>query len=80
MRYRLTALMAGWPLAAGLATLASEPSVSLQPFVVDHETRVDSSADVSFLLDAPAGRHGFVRSVSGHLAAEDAVRRGASST
>src|SRR5580704_10949990 len=36
-------------------------------YTVNHEARVDSAADVRFLLDAPAGKHGFVQSVDGHL-------------
>lgn len=40
---------------------------TLQPFVVDHFARRDSKADVSFLLDAPAGKHGFIRESGGHL-------------
>jgi hypothetical protein len=48
--------------------------VQLQPYIVDHEERADSQADLRFLLDAPAGKHGFVRSVGGHLATEDGKR------
>ncbi|HWB83516.1 MAG TPA: hypothetical protein VG675_05220 [Bryobacteraceae bacterium] len=44
--------------------------VAMQPFQIDHFLRQDSAADVSFLLDAPAGKHGFVRSVNGHLATD----------
>jgi hypothetical protein len=40
----------------------------LRPFVIDHFQRQDSKADLTFLLDAPAGKHGFVRDVGGHLA------------
>jgi hypothetical protein len=42
--------------------------IPLVPFVIDHRHRVASPADVSFLLDAPAGRDGFVRIRDGHLA------------
>ena len=38
-----------------------------RPFVVDHFQRQDSDADVTFLLDAPAGNHGFIRESGGHL-------------
>jgi hypothetical protein len=41
---------------------------NFQPFAVDHFQRQDSEADVSFLLDAPAGKHGFIRESGGHLA------------
>ncbi len=53
---------------------ASPSDVLLQPYPVNHEERVDSPADVRFLLDAPAGKHGFVRSVNGHLCTEDGRR------
>lgn len=40
------------------------------PFSMDHRRAVlfHSPVDVSFLLDAPAGKHGFVRIQDGHLA------------
>ena len=41
--------------------------IPLEPFVINHHNRVASAADVSFLLDAPAGRDGFVRVEGGHL-------------
>jgi hypothetical protein len=41
--------------------------IPLQPFVINHHERVDSPADVSFLLEAPAGRDGFIRVKDGHL-------------
>jgi hypothetical protein len=41
---------------------------NFQTFVVDHFQRQDSDADVSFLLDGPAGKHGFIRESGGHLA------------
>jgi hypothetical protein len=41
--------------------------IPLAPFVIDHHHRVPSPADVSFLLDAPAGRDGFIRVRDGHL-------------
>jgi hypothetical protein len=41
--------------------------IPLVPFVIDHHQRVPSAADVSFLLDAPAGRDGFIRVRDGHL-------------
>jgi hypothetical protein len=39
----------------------------LKPFVMDHRHGASSLADVGFLLDAPAGKHGFVQIRSGHL-------------
>src|SRR5579875_1806564 len=57
-----------------LVALAISPTPShaqhpaLTPFTINHEARVDSPADVRFLLDAPAGMDGFIRVVDGHLA------------
>jgi hypothetical protein len=52
--------------AIGGCPALGEP-IPLQPFVINHHNRVDSAADVSFLLDAPAGRDGFIRVEGGHL-------------
>lgn len=41
--------------------------IPLVPFVVDHHHRVDSAADLTFLLDAPAGKEGFISIKDGHL-------------
>jgi len=38
-----------------------------RPFTVDHHGRVDSAADVSFLLKEPAGKDGFITVRNGHL-------------
>ncbi|MBB6143175.1 hypothetical protein HNQ77_001119 [Silvibacterium bohemicum] len=46
------------------------------PFTLDHRRAAlaASPADVSSLLDAPAGKHGFVRVKDGHLATEGGQR------
>jgi hypothetical protein len=44
------------------------PAQNFQPFVVDHFLRQDSIAAVSFVLDGPSGKHGFIRESGGHLA------------
>jgi hypothetical protein len=46
----------------------------LRPFTIEHRAADASSLDLSFLLDAPAGRHGFVRVRDGHLARGDGAR------
>ena len=65
-------------LLALLSTAASAQQWNdslLEPFVMDHRAApVNSPADVSFLLDAPAGKSGFVRIVNGHLAKGDGSR------
>jgi len=46
----------------------------LRPFTIEHRAADASSLDLSFLLDAPAGKHGFVRVRDGHLARGDGAR------
>lgn len=47
------------------------PGIGLQPFVVDHRRGAGAVIDLSFLLEAPAGRDGFLRVHDGHLAKPD---------
>ena len=69
-------------LATLLAAAASGPLLLAQsqndmaPFSMDHRgaMAVHSPVDVSYLLDAPAGKHGFVVVKDGHLATEDGQR------
>jgi hypothetical protein len=46
------------------------------PFTLDHRAALlsHSPVDVSFLLDAPAGKHGFIQVTNGHLATADGQR------
>ena len=46
----------------------------LKPFVFDHRGSVNSVIDLSFLLDAPAGKRGFARVSDGHLVTGDGKR------
>jgi hypothetical protein len=46
----------------------------LKPFVMDHRNGASSLADVSFLLDAPAGKDGFIRIQNGHFVRPDGKR------
>ena len=46
----------------------------LRPFTIEHRAADASSLGLSFLLDAPAGKHGFVRVRDGHLARGDGAR------
>jgi hypothetical protein len=54
----------------------AQTSEKLAPFSIDHRRGAFSAspADVSFLLDAPAGQRGFVVVKDGHLATEDGQR------
>jgi hypothetical protein len=66
MRYHVAASIF---LVAALSGVAQD--ASLLPNIVDHHARVDSAADVRFLLDAPAGKHGFITVRDGHLYTPD---------
>lgn len=46
------------------------------PFALDHRRALESHSpvDVSFLLDAPAGKHGFIQASNGHLSTGDGQR------
>ena len=50
------------------SALAQWNDTLLRPFVMDHRAGGSSPADVSFLLDGPAGRDGFIRIQNGHFA------------
>jgi len=65
-----------WWLAAGVLGQEAAPpapvdfgtpGIKLQPYVIDHRRGAGSVIDLSFLLEAPAGRAGFVRVENGHL-------------
>ncbi|QDP96030.1 hypothetical protein FOE78_09080 [Microlunatus elymi] len=51
-----------------------DPHVRPAPYVVDHHQRARSEADLSHLLDAPAGRDGFIGVRDGHLVQPDGRR------
>ncbi len=59
-----------------LAVGAPAQSAEMKPFTMDDRAGLagSSPADVSFLLDAPAGKHGFLRAVDGHLETGDGQR------
>ena len=50
------------------------PNSTLSDFPIDHFATAASPADVRFLLDAPAGKHGFIGLSGGHLATPDGKR------
>jgi hypothetical protein len=68
-------LFAAWLLLCASGTHA-QTDVTLRPFTIDHRKALlaHSPVDVSFLLDAPAGNHGFVRAQGGHLVTADGKR------
>ena len=65
-----------------LAAISSGPLAQAQsqngmaPFTMDHRRAAlsHSPVDVSYLLDAPAGKHGFIKVENGHLATGDGQR------
>jgi hypothetical protein len=48
--------------------------VDLSPYTLDYEHHTDSDADVGFLVDAPAGKDGFLRVENGHIVKPDGKR------
>src|ERR1700723_370206 len=68
-------LFAAWLLLSTYRVPAQTGAV-LQPFTIDHRRALHahSPVDVSFLLDAPAGKHGFVRAQGEHLVTGDGKR------
>ncbi len=57
-----------------VAGVTSGQSVQMKPFSVDWRDNADSLINVSFLLDAPAGKDGFLRTSNGHLAKPNGER------
>ena len=68
-------LFAAWLLLSAWG-MTAQTDVALQPFTIDHRKALGagSPVDVSFLLDAPAGKHGFVRAQGAHLVTGDGKR------
>jgi len=48
--------------------------VAMQPFTIDWRDNESTLMDLSFLLDAPAGKDGFIRAENGHLVKSDGER------
>jgi len=57
-----------------LPAFAQWDDTLLKPFVMNHRAAAASPADVSFLLDAPAGKDGFIRVRNGHFVKPDGQR------
>jgi hypothetical protein len=68
-------LFAAW-LLLSVWGMTAQSDVALQPFTIDHRKALGarSPVDLSFLLDAPAGKHGFVRAQGAHLVTGDGKR------
>lgn len=57
-----------------LLLFVSNMTRAMQPFTIDWRDNQDALVDLSFLLDAPAGKDGFIRSESGHFVKPDGER------
>lgn len=63
--------------ALSLASITTAQRIDddlLKPFTINHRAGEGSLADVSFLLEAPAGKAGFIHIEDGHLATGDGKR------
>ena len=63
-------------VAGSRSWLSGQTTDGMAPFTLDHRRAALSTSpvDVSFLLDAPAGKHGFVQVRGGHLVTGDGQR------
>src|SRR5690348_14398261 len=55
----------------GPTTPFETPGIGLEPFFIDHRHATNAVIDLSFLLDAPAGRDGFIRARGDQLVKEN---------
>jgi hypothetical protein len=76
MNPRLIPMLATLLAAASGPLLPAQSQNGMASFSMDHRGAMaaHSPVDVSYLLDAPAGKHGFVVVKDGHLATEDGQR------
>jgi len=76
MRSSVTTIALAVFLAGSIGFGRAQTSEGMVPFTLDHRRGLDqhSPVDVSYLLDAPAGKHGFVKVADGHLATADGKR------
>ncbi len=75
MRFSLITAIAAILILAPNHAPAQDPP-GMVPFALDHRRAAESHSpvDVSFLLEAPAGKHGFIQVSNGHLATGDGQR------
>lgn len=52
----------------------SQNNITLQPFMIDHRNAENSVIDLSYLLEKPAGKQGFVTVRNGHFYKRDGKR------
>ena len=73
-RVALVALAGLVPVLVPVLAHGQRGDSLLRPFTIEHRAADASSLDLSFLLDAPAGKRGFTRVRDGHLARGDDAR------
>ena len=75
MRFSLVSVFAAVLILAPYHAPA-QGTPGMVPFSLDHRRAAESHSpvDVSFLLEAPAGKHGFIQVLNGHLATGDSQR------
>lgn len=61
-------------LAAAVVCALAAWAAEFQPFPLDWRSPASAPADLSFLLDRPAGKDGFIRVLNGHLAKPNGQR------
>jgi hypothetical protein len=76
MHSRLAVVALVLSIAGRCSQSVGQSTDGMAPFSLDHRAafRSQSPVDVSFLLDAPAGKHGFIQVKDGHLATGDGQR------
>ncbi|MFZ0663842.1 MAG: hypothetical protein WAM66_14205 [Acidobacteriaceae bacterium] len=76
MRSFLAAVTLMLAAAASGPLLCAQTTEGMVPFTMNHRRAAlsHSPVDVSFLLEAPAGKHGFIAVKNGHLATQDGSR------
>src|SRR5580704_8374278 len=76
MKILLAAFALSLSLASSVPVLEAQTTNGMVPFTIDHRRGALSASpvDVSLLLDAPAGKHGFVQVKDGHLVTADGQR------
>jgi len=62
------------PLTLLLVNMAPAQEVPMKPFTIDWQDNAGSLVNLSFLLDAPAGRDGHIQIKDGHLAKPNGER------
>jgi hypothetical protein len=76
MKFRFAAVGIALSLVVAAPALCAQTTAGMVPFTMNPRAGAlaHSPVDVSFLLDAPAGRHGFIVVRNGHLATADGQR------